>query len=156
MDINDIIQVMDGQSEKATALCLSKGGFEGWLQAELWYYLNIIKNQSAEREVKYPQSNTYCDLVCSGGMTAPNQWVELKAYGIFRDGDTDRFLDGVAMDVMKIDGKPQDASGSVYLVVPKAIADKIEGLIQRRGWHMFQRAETVYAFIYYANLDPSV
>ncbi|MGK4350838.1 hypothetical protein ACSMFN_11205 [Enterobacter sichuanensis] len=140
LDVNDIIKVMNAQNEKASSLSLSKGGFEGWLQAELWYNLNIIKGESTEREVQYPHSLTYCDLVCDATMTKPAQWVEVKAYGIFRDGDEPRFLDGVAADVMKIDGKPADASGSVYLVVPKAISDKVEALIVRRGWTNFKRA----------------
>ncbi|EPW3921595.1 MULTISPECIES: hypothetical protein [Enterobacter] len=152
MDVNDIIKVMNAQNEKASSLSLSKGGFEGWLQAELWYHLNIIKGESTEREVQYPHSLTYCDLVCDATMTKPAQWVEVKAYGIFRDGDEPRFLDGVAADVMKIDGKPADASGSVYLVVPKAISDKVEALIVRRGWTNFKRTDSVYAYIYYADV----
>ncbi|MEQ9862643.1 hypothetical protein OI450_07060 [Pectobacterium cacticida] len=153
MDVNDIIYVLEAQDEKAAALSLSKGGFEGWVQAELWYYMNIVKGEPVAREVRYPDSLTYCDLVCDATMTSPAQWVEVKAYGIFRDGDEMRFLDGVSTDVMKIYGKPSDATGSVYLIVPKAISGKIEALIKRRGWNIFQRAESVYVYIYHADIQ---
>lgn len=152
MDVDDIITVMDALNEKASALSLSKGGFEGWLQAELWYHLNIEKEESAEREVKYPNSLTYCDLVCVETTTKPAHWVEIKAYGIFRDGDEPRFLDSIAADVMKIYGKPDNASGSVYFVVPKAISDKIESFLKLRGWLGFNRTESLSSYIYWVDI----
>lgn len=41
MDLDDVVTVVN--NERVAALCLSKGGWEGWLQAELWYYLSIEK-----------------------------------------------------------------------------------------------------------------
>ncbi|CAH5167158.1 TPA: hypothetical protein MEC17_000257 [Klebsiella pneumoniae] len=150
MDVSDILKVMD--NEKSNTLCLSKGGFEGWLQSELWYYLNIYKKESTEREVRYPGKDTYCDLVCNSSVTHPGQWVEIKAYGIFRDGDESRFLDSVANDVMKIDSKPVGAIGSVYLIVPKAVSEKIERLIGERRWSFFKKTEGPYSSIYHGDI----
>lgn len=143
MDLNDLLAVVN--TEHAAALSLSKGGWEGWLQAELWYYLNITKTptESTEREVKFPQTQTYCDL-----MTSTNQWVEIKAFGIFREGDENRFMDGIALDVMKMDKRPNGATGLVWVVVPRAIGDELVRAFKDRGWNGFERTNAEYVSIF--------
>jgi len=138
MNIEDVVAVMN--NEKAAALCLSKGGFEGWLQAELWCYLTN-KGYSVERELKYPNKDAYCDLVYTpAGAGQLSQWIEVKAYGIFRSGTEARFLDGVANDVMKIMcDRPGSTNGAVFLIVPNAIGDALNTLIEQRKWFGFKR-----------------
>ena len=74
INVQDVMHVAD--SERAARYSLSKGGWEGWLQCELWGYLGIDKspNLEVEREVRYPNTNYYCDLVVGGEI-----WVEIKA-----------------------------------------------------------------------------
>lgn len=145
MDINDVLTVVN--SEAASSLCLSKGGWEGWLQCELWRYLTINKSESAEREVPYPGSKNRCDLVAvSHG--AP-LWVEIKAFGIFREGDADRFLDSIGIDIMKLANKPHGANGLALVVVPKAIGDAFSEALRSRKWLGFERTDSAYASIYH-------
>lgn len=142
MDVNDIVAVVNNQ--KAAALSLSKGGWEGWLQCELWYYLNVTKQpaESTEREVKYPNNPQYCDLV-SG-----NQWIELKAFGEFREGDEQRFMDSVAQDVHKLGNIPHGANGFAAVVVTKSIGDAVRQAFINRGWHGFTRTDAEYVSIF--------
>ena len=151
MDLNDVKQVVN--TEKATALSLSKGGWEGWLQCELWSYLSLTKKTTVEREVLYPNSDPqiYCDLVV--GATAPQLWVELKAFGFFRENDVNRFLDGVAQDVHKLTHqKPAGSKGLVLVVVPKAIGTSFDTGITNRGLHGFQKEQESHVNLYYMNI----
>jgi hypothetical protein len=145
MDINDVMAVVN--RETAVTLCLSKGGWEGWLQCELWRYLTIDKNESAEREVAYPGGRGRCDLVVSHDR-AP-LWVEIKCFGIFRDGDANRFMDSIAKDIWKLDRKPAGASGLALVVVPRAIGDAFNEALKARNWLGFQRMVSEHAFVYY-------
>lgn len=145
MDLNDIIAVVD--TEQAATLCLSKGGWEGWLQCELWRYLSIEKEETVERELRYPGSNYRCDLVV--GFAAPQLWVELKAFGEFRAGDADAFLDDIAADVHKLPSKPLGAKGLAVVVVPKGIKAAFRAALSQRGWHGFQEADAMYCTIYH-------
>ncbi|WP_312186931.1 hypothetical protein [Leclercia sp.] len=129
MNVKDIIILMNANKEKNYALCLCKGGFEGWLQVELWYYLNIIMRVSAAREVAYPTGDGYCDLVCDASEGKPAQWIEIKAFGAFRDGDERRVLESVGEDIVKIQRRPPGTAGAVYFLVPKAVAEKVEAVI---------------------------
>jgi len=144
MDINDVFEVIN--TEKAAALCLSRGGWEGWLQCELWGYLSIEKKIEVEREVPYPRSREKCDLVVRS--TDRDLWVELKACGLFREGDINRFLDAVAVDVHKIGNRPMNTNGRVLVVVPKAML----GEIHQHGWNGFEKAEGRYAFVFYRDI----
>lgn len=150
MNLQDLFAVVN--TEHAAALSLSKGGWEGWLQAELWYYLNITKQppESTEREVQYPRTQTYCDLV-----TSNNQWVEIKAFGIFREGDYQRFMDSIANDVMKMDRRPRGATGLVLVIVPIAIGDELKREFERRGWNGFTRVNAEYVSVFHMGFEPA-
>ena len=52
-NLKTILDAIDAvlNSEKASAIALSKGGWEGWLQCELWYELSIEQTTEVEREV---------------------------------------------------------------------------------------------------------
>lgn len=145
MDINDVLSVVN--NEAAGSLCLSKGGWEGWLQCELWRYLTISKNESAEREVAYPGSRDRCDLVVSFNGTP--LWVEIKAFGIFREGDADRFLDSIGIDITKLANKPHGTNGLALVVVPKAIGDAFNQALKSRKWLGFERTDSKYAYVYH-------
>ncbi|MEM7758647.1 MAG: hypothetical protein AAF298_11045 [Cyanobacteria bacterium P01_A01_bin.40] len=148
MDIKDVFAVIN--TEKAGAMCLSKGGWEGWLQCELWWHLSIEKKLEVEREVSYPGSSKRCDLVLRN--SNPELWIELKAYGVFREGDADRFLNAIATDVLKIEDLPSTANGLVLVVLPNAIAESFHSAINRRGWHGFKSAQGKYATIFHMSL----
>ena len=151
MQINDVFQVIN--SEKAAAFCLSKGGWEGWLQCELWGYLSLEKKQEVERELAYPRSKKRCDLVVRQS-NGSDLWVELKAYGVFREGDGDRFLDAIAADVHKISNeRPSGTNGLVLVVVPKAIAQSFATALAERRWNGFASQNGQYAVVYYMNLS---
>lgn len=145
MDINDVLKVVN--SESAAALCLSKGGWEGWLQCELWRYLTVVKNEPVEREIAYPGSRTRCDLVATHD-GAP-LWVEIKAFGIFREGDPDVFLDSIGLDIQKLAEKPAGARALVLVVVPKAISDAFTQALRDRRWYNFQTTDSTYAAVYH-------
>jgi len=146
MDINDVLAVVD--SDAAGSLCLSKGGWEGWLQCELWRYLTLGKDEVVERELAYPGSRDRCDLVISSS-AAPPLWVEIKAFGIFREGDADRFLDSIGLDMMKLEFKPHGARGLALVVVPTAIGDALHAALQARKWFGFERTNSKYASVYH-------
>lgn len=152
MNVMDITAVMDANREKNYALCLSKGGFEGWLQVELWYYLNVLQGVSAAREVAYPTGGGYCDLVCDATRDQPAQWIEIKAFGAFRDGDEKRVLESVGEDIVKIQRRPQGTAGAVYFLVPKAVAEKVEAVIIEKKITYFKKQETSYSCIYYVEV----
>jgi hypothetical protein len=145
MDINDVLTVV--RSEAAVSLCLSKGGWEGWLQCELWRYLTIDKNESPEREVAYPGGGERCDLVVS--YNGAPLWVEIKCFGIFREGDANRFLDSIAKDIWKLDRKPAGAGGLALVVVPRAIGDAFNEALKSRNWLGFGRTDSEYALVYH-------
>jgi hypothetical protein len=145
MDIRDVLEVVN--SEAASSLCLSKGGWEGWLQCELWRYLTIIKSESVERELAYPGTRERCDLVVS--FNGVPMWIEIKAFGIFREGDANRFLDSIGMDIMKLAKKPHGANGLALVVVPKAIGDAFNEALRSRKWLGFECTDSKYAFVYH-------
>lgn len=147
MDMNDVFAVIN--TEKAAALCLSKGGWEGWLQCELWSHLSLEKGETVEREVAYPESRERCDLVIGSNSQL---WVELKAYAIFREGDANRFLDAVAYDIDKLSALPEETEKLVLVVVPQAIAESFSDAISQRGWNGFEVVELTYAFVFYMNV----
>ncbi len=145
MNLNDVLAVVN--TEAAASLCLSKGGWEGWLQCELWRHLSINQRESAEREVAYPGTRARCDLVASDNGVP--LWVEMKCYGIFRQGDEDAFLDGIAADVGKLETRPPGTHGLALVVVPKAIGDLFSQALQARRWLGFQRTDAAYASVYH-------
>jgi hypothetical protein len=145
MDINDVLAVVN--NERATSLGLSKGGWEGWLQCELWRHLTL-KGESAEREFPYPGSAQRSDLVVNVNGQLP-LWVEIKAFGVFREGDADRFLDGIGLDVMKLGARPDGTDGLMLVVVPKAIGDALTTAFVARQWHGFTRTDAAYLAIYH-------
>ncbi len=143
--LNPLLKIMG--SQRANALSLSKGGWEGWLQCELWAELSIQDGITAERELSYPTPNhaLRCDLVTTlpGG---DHCWIEIKAYGAFRQGDENAFLDAIAIDVHKLGHiKPAGVSGLSLVVVPNAIASSFDGAIAQRGWPNFNK--TVYQYV---------
>ncbi|WP_444931173.1 hypothetical protein ACJJIF_05150 [Microbulbifer sp. SSSA002] len=144
MDLGDVVAVVN--RERVGVLCLSQGGWEGWLQCEIWAYLNAEKNpaESVEREVRYPGADMYCDLVANG-----NLWIELKAFGAFREGDEKRFMDSIAKDVWKIDQRPEGTKGLVLVVVPKAIGEDLVKGFYERGWTGFNRQDEEYVSLFY-------
>ncbi|MDU4841260.1 MAG: hypothetical protein E6X49_08935 [Leclercia adecarboxylata] len=152
MNVMDIIALMNANKEKNYALCLCKGGFEGWLQVELWYYLNILMGVSASREVAYPIGGGYCDLVCDARGGYPAQWIEIKAFGAFRDGDERRVLESVGEDIVKIQRRPQGTAGAVYFLVPKAVAENVEAVIKEKQINYFQKKETAHSTIFYVEV----
>ncbi len=145
MNLDDIMLVVD--SETAGALCLSKGGWEGWLQCELWRHLTVTRNEVVEREIGYPGGRERCDLLASYEGTP--LWVEIKAFGIFREGDADRFLDSIGLDVMKLDRKPAATRGISVVVVPKAIGDAFHNALRSRRWLGYERKDGTYAAVYH-------
>lgn len=145
MNLNDVLAVVN--TEAAASFCLSKGGWEGWLQCELWRYLSINQRETVEREVAYPGSRARCDLVANDNGVP--LWVEIKCYGAFREGDGDAFLDGIGADVGKLDGRPHGTHGLALVVVPKAIGDSFSQALQARRWLGFQRTDATYASVYH-------
>ncbi len=130
-------------TEIAGELSLSKGGWEGWLQCEYWNRLNI-SGLATEREAYYPRSRERCDLV-----TISNDWIELKAFGIFREGDESSFLKSIAADVYKLDhNKPSGAKGVIFVVIPKAIGDDLLKVLQNR-YLGFNKVDCDYCTICY-------
>lgn len=105
-------------TERAKELFLSKGGWEGWLQCELWSRLNMDYRLSTEREIKYDLLSYYCDLVIQEEV-----WVELKAFGLFRENDLSNFVAGVIRDVDKINHRPLKTHGIVFCVVATASSE---------------------------------
>lgn len=122
------------ESREAQALALSKGGWEGWLQCELW---NRVSDSgiTIERELKYPGFNTYCDLICS--LDKRECWIELKAFGYLREVDINTFLDSFANDVLKLDAAPKGAAKLALLVIPRNIGEKATLKIYNR-WPAIQ------------------
>lgn len=147
MKMQDLIDVVN--TPAATSLALSKGGWEGWVQCELWRHL-VDKGENVEREAPYPlpYSNMRCDLIAATGDGTP-LWVEIKAFGIFRQGDEVRFLDSVSNDVLKLDRKPNDAIGLAVVIVPKTIEDSFRRALSDRGWHGFKVEEAEYVAVFY-------
>ncbi|TAN06837.1 MAG: hypothetical protein EPN36_03655 [Rhodanobacteraceae bacterium] len=146
MEMQDILDVVN--TAAAASLSLSKGGWEGWVQCELWRHL-VDKGESAEREAPYPvpYSNLRCDLVADADGTP--LWVEIKAFGVFRHGDEVRFLDSVSTDVMKLGSKPEGAIGLAVVIVPNAIADSFRRALSDRGWHGFKVQEAEYVSVFH-------
>jgi len=145
MDINDVLAVIN--NEAAVSLGLSKGGWEGWLQCELWRYLTY-QNRSAERELPYPKGKARCDLVVND-TGQPPLWVEIKAFGHFREGDADRFLDGIALDVQKLPGRPPGTSGLMLVVIPKAISESFSSALASRKWLGFVATDAQFLTVYH-------
>jgi hypothetical protein len=144
--IESVLTIME--SEKASALSLSKGGWEGWLQCELWANLSLKKQFSVERELPYPKKNTRCDLVIAS--LEAIVWIEIKAYGIFRDGDEAAFLDSVAQDVYKLSSeKPEGSKGLSLVVVPTSISDNLEKEFISRKWAGFKQHKSKYVHLFY-------
>lgn len=145
MDMNDVFDVVN--NEMAAHLCLSSGGWEGWLQCELWSHL-VSKGDAAEREVSYPDpyNNLRCDLVSMH--KSAELWVEIKAFGIFRQGDEQRFLDAIARDVMKLDARPANTYGLALVVVPKAILGPFMEALKKRRWNGFGHQDSDYVAVF--------
>ncbi|UKO98628.1 hypothetical protein [Nostoc sp. UHCC 0870] len=127
------------------AICLSKGGWEGWLQCELWVRLSLARRMTVEREVPYADGG-YCDLVVQGN---PELWVELKAFGVFREGDIPRFLDSVALDVQKLGTITIEKKALMILVIPNRSYELVKQQIIQRGWLGFLERRATYASIFY-------
>jgi hypothetical protein len=149
MNLQDIVAIVN--SEKAAALCLSKGGWEGWLQAELWYRC-MMAREGVEREKPFPNNQGIrCDLV--GTDAGLEVWLELKAFGVFREGDVQRFLDGIGLDVQKLAYKPGGTKGVSIFVVPIAIQDTINRALASRKWQGYACERCNYALIYHMVID---
>ncbi|MDJ0556318.1 MAG: hypothetical protein QNJ68_18145 [Microcoleaceae cyanobacterium MO_207.B10] len=146
--LDDVKAVVN--SDYAAALSLSKGGWEGWLQCQLWGYLSLTKGVTVEREVYYPNSAQRCDLVV--GATDPKQWIELKACGVFREGGKQQFLDKIAYDLFKLMHKPNGSTGLVLVVVPKTSVEWFESAKMQRRWDGFQTKEASHVNLYYLTL----
>lgn len=151
MDMKDVMAVVN--TDAAASLALSKGGWEGWVQCELWRHLTL-KGETAERELPYPRPyhNMRCDLVT----TAPDHtplWAEIKAFGIFREGDETRFLDGIAVDVQKLGDKPHGAIGLSLVMVPRAIEDTFRKALADRGWTNFKVEEGEYVSVFHMTVE---
>lgn len=145
MDLNDVLTIVNRPD--AVNLCLSKGGWEGWLQCELWRYLTFVRDESVEREIAYPNTSNRCDLVVSPSRSV-QMWVEIKAYGLFRQGDENNFLDSIAADLYKLDNyKPKNTSGLMLVVVPAAIAASFNVAISR--WAGVSISQGQYVSIFY-------
>jgi len=98
-----------------------------------------VDAQSVEREVPYPDGGgARCDLVVSArpDREEPALWIELKAFGAFREGDEHAFLDLVALDLQKLDQTPSKARAVLLFVVPKAIGVELREALQDRGWNL--------------------
>ena len=132
-------------SRRAEALALSKGGWEGWIQCELWNAVNDA-GTTVERERQYPGFNLYCDLVCA--LDGRDYWIELKAYGIFQTKDAARFLDAYANDVMKLNSAPRDAGKLALLVVPENIGQQLAQTIKQR-WTGVVEASSSKIMLFY-------
>ncbi|NEO15398.1 MULTISPECIES: hypothetical protein [unclassified Moorena] len=145
MDLQDVREVVN--SEGVAALSLSKGGWEGWLQCQLWAYLSLTKKQTVEREVLYPNSRQRCDLVV--GFADPKLWVELKAFGIFRTGDEEEFLNSIAYDVLKLKNRPNGSTALVLVILPKVSSEWFETAIEQGRWNGFEKQEEKYVNLYY-------
>lgn len=128
LEIKDVIAVIG--NDENVSMCLSKGGWEGWLQCELWKYLGNVKKITAEREMPYPYPNSRkkCDL-CVG--FDQNQWVEIKAFGQFREGDERKFIRNVEKDIDKMKLRPTGSKGLILTIVPASFSDNFRSLLAR-------------------------
>lgn len=146
---NLIRLIVDGP--KAYELSLSKGGWEGWLQCELWYALNL-EDITSEREYPYPapHQKKRCDVVI---FEQVDKWIEIKAFGVFREKSVEDFITAIAADVDKLlHDKPLTASGLSLVVVPKAISPKFLEAITRR-WNNFKFVEFRYVYLFYIIIE---
>ena len=89
--IYEIAVVCQARDEALNTLCLSKGGWEGWLQCQLyldmripqqdwWWNPDGVSREKMRREVAYPSGGERCDLVI-GNLVQGEWWIEIKAYG---------------------------------------------------------------------------
>lgn len=147
MSFEQFLQIVEKvlSSPKAHALALSIGGWEGWLQCEIW---NLVSEagQSIERELKYPGYNQYCDLVCELDQQA--SWIELKAFGQFQQTRTDSFFDSFANDVLKLQGAPNGVARLALLVVPRNIGDVLIEKIAKR-WSGIKSDKSEKAILFF-------
>ena len=116
-------------SRRAQALSLSKGGWEGWLQCELWNAVGDA-GTTIERERKYPGYNQFCDLVCV--LDLSEHWIEIKAFGQFQEAKARVFLDTFANDVLKLEGAPKDAQKIAALIVSNNIGGSLIEMVKSR------------------------
>lgn len=139
--ITSIIYLVNTE-QKAAALALSKGGWEGWLQCELWLHL-VMNSITVERELAYPGMRLRCDLVV--GDSQPRIWTEIKAFGIFREDE--QFIEVIRQDALKLNSVPVGDTALLVVVVPKtAVGHVVQQL--KTVWLGFRHedAETVGIF----------
>ncbi len=150
MDISHVMKIVD--TEAAATIALGKGGWEGWLQCELWKRLLLAGVPDVERELAYPaaQGRERCDLV--DGSTQPAQWIEIKAWGHFRAGEGDKFLDAIAHDREKLGRRPPGTTGLMVVAIPNATSDDFEKAIAKRRWDGAQRHVGEFVTVYAATV----
>lgn len=146
MELLDVLLiVLDRQL--VAVISLSRGGWEGWLQCELWIYLNYVMRMEVEREVSYGDGRDY-DLVIRE-RDNPELWIELKAFGVFREGDIPQFLDSVALDVQKLDTISQWKKTLMIVVIPNVSYELVKQQIIQRHWQGFLERRATYVSIFY-------
>lgn len=90
-------------SEKLSTICQLKGGWEGWLQAELFVKIFNMSDKRviSFREVRvFEKSQQACDFLVEGDSDSQGCIVELKALGFARD--IKAFLGDVRKDLAKL------------------------------------------------------
>jgi len=145
--VNTLSKIVN--KEFAVTLSLSKGGWEGWLQCELWYIMSIYDKKEVEREVAYPspQNKKRCDLVIKSDKDI---WIELKAFGIFRKSSVPDFVKKVEKDVKKIkDYRPANTQGFAFVVVPNTIATDFEEGLKESDLDGFTSSPREYSTLFY-------
>jgi hypothetical protein len=161
MRINDLLNVVAEIMNQpvAQAICLSTGGWEGWLQCQLWYALTQrIHPVQADREVQYPNAQQRCDLVVALNPNKPGQpaydigqnvevWIEIKALGGNQVNNLDNFINGIRNDVLKLNNR--NVPGLSIVVVPKLFRDELEGAFNHNNWQGFIRRDIQNSSAYY-------
>ncbi|CAJ2864720.1 hypothetical protein [Burkholderia pseudomallei] len=153
MNIDRILTICSKivDSPAGGALCLSKGGWEGWLQCELWREINIEHRTPAEREVAYPAPNaeSRCDLVVEAAQNDRQIWIEIKVYSIYRAGEAAQFVDSVTADLRKLDRAPPGVKTLLLVVVPRSIGGEVHRVLDVGGLNLnsFLTINTVLLWI---------
>lgn len=148
MILEAITHIVKG-NPKAAELSLSKGGWEGWLQCELWHYLNFDLSVSTEREAPYPgQHLKKCDIVSTEG-DRPT-WVEMKAHGVFVENRIPDILNGIGKDLIKLGLRPHGTIGQAFVVIPNALKDQVKDAIRKRWPGIFSESDLEFCMIFHA------
>lgn len=128
-------------NKQPTEISNSKGGWEGWLQAELWYDITFSENLVVGREVALPGGGGRCDLVIEA------LWVELKCFSAFTYPNIEGFITACKEDAVKLRDYA-GGDGVAVSILPKytGAQDFVGQALAEDGWAF---GENDYLYIWY-------